>query len=152
MKNKIVNKKLIYNLLIILFILFAGGCKCYAQDSAPYLLNGEFVMEEDVDEYSICGIKIFLLNKSEKNICKANLAFFLFDKDGEPALECRNKLEFCVEENLSASESCDFCIALDKYMNSIPTENLFVDYLYLSKIEYEDGSVWEDPFGLLAFK
>ena len=37
-------------------------------------------------------------------------------------------------------------------MNQFPEEALYVDYLYVSRIEYEDGSLWEDPFGLTAFK
>ena len=37
-------------------------------------------------------------------------------------------------------------------MNSVPEDYLIIDYLYLSKIEYEDGTVWEDPYGLIAFK
>jgi len=132
--------------------LFFGSCKAYTQDYVPYVLNGEFVMEEGVSEYSICGVNLFLLNKSEKNIRRVNLVFFLFDKDGEPAIECRNKLEFSIEENIAASESSEFCIGLDEYMYSIPTEELLLDYLYLSKIEYEDGCVWEDPYGLVVFR
>ncbi len=147
-----INQKIICHLFICLLVLFTSSCKSYAQSYVPYLLDGEFVMDEESDDYSICGIKLFLVNKSEKNISKVNLVFFLFDKDGEPAIECRNKFEFNIEQNLTASESCDFCIGLDKYMNTIPSELLFVDYIYLSKIEYEDGSFWEDPLGLMAFK
>ncbi len=151
-KSNLFNQKIICLLLLVILFLFSGSCKSYAQSYAPYLLDGEFVMEDGAADYSICGIKLFLVNKSDKNISKVNLVFFLFDKDGEPAIECRNKLEFKVERVIAATESCDFCIGLDKYMNSIPSESLYVDYLYLSKIEYEDGSSWEDPFGLMAFK
>ena len=35
---------------------------------------------------------------------------------------------------------------------AVTQDPLLVDYLYVSKIEYEDGSRWEDPYGLVAFK
>ena len=80
-----------------------------------------------------------------------NIVFFLFDKDGEPASECRSKLSFEAEKAIASGEQASFCISLDSYMNTIPSEALVVDYLYLAKITYDDGSVWEDPLGLMAF-
>jgi len=134
----------------VLFLISA--CKTYSLDSIPYVMTGEFVMEENAADYSICGVDIFLLNKSEKAIKNINLVFFLFDQDGEPAYECRNKISLEIERKISAGEKASFCVSLDNYMNSIPSNLLLVDYLYLAKIEYEDGSCWEDPYGLTAFK
>lgn len=144
--------KRIRRYIFIICMLMMAGCKAYTQDSVPYVMNGEFVMEDKLSDYSICGIDLYLLNKSEKEIKSVCIVFFLFDKDGEPASECRNKISFEIEKYLSGGEDSSFCISLDKYMNSIPSEPLLVDYLYLSKIEYEDGSLWEDPYGLVAFK
>ena len=53
--------------------------------------------------------------------------------------------------DIDAGESCNFIMSLDKFMNAIPSDPLIVDYLYLAEIEYEDGSVWKDPLGLIAF-
>ena len=128
--------KKITRLITILVLLFFAGCKGYSLDTVPYLINGTFVMEDN----------------SQKEIEKISLVFYLFDKDGEPAYECRNKISAEVEKVLGAGEDCNFCISLDKYLNSIPEDSLQVDYLYISRIEYEDGSVWEDPFGMVAFK
>lgn len=151
MKSFMVNQKIIFRSIILFLSFFIISCKAYSKEIVPYIIDAKFSMEENSEDYSICGVNIFLLNKSEKNIKKINLVFFLFDKDGEPAEGCQNKLEFVVEKNLPASQSCSFCISLDKYLNTIPSEMLFVDYLFLSRIEYEDESVWEDPLGLIAF-
>ena len=144
--------KKIIRLITILVLLFFAGCKGYSLDTVPYLINGTFVMEDNSPDYSICGVDFYLMNKSQKEIEKISLVFYLFDKDGEPAYECRNKISAEVEKVLGAGEDCNFCISLDKYLNSIPEDSLQVDYPYLSRIEYEDGSVWEDPFGMVAFK
>ena len=150
---KIVRKKTYRILLFMMFlILFGTGCKTYSLEKIPYVMTGDFVMEESSADYSICGVDFFLLNKSEKEIKNLTIVFFLFDKDGEPAFECRSKISAQIEKNISAGEDCSFCMSLDNFMNSIPSEYLIVDYLYLSKIEYQDGSVWEDPYGLVAFR
>ena len=150
---KIVRRKIYRILLFMMFlILFGTGCKTYSLEKIPYVMTGDFVMEESSADYSICGVDFFLLNKSEKEIKNLTIVFFLFDKDGEPAFECRSKISAQIEKNISAGEDCSFCMSLDNFMNSIPSEYLIVDYLYLSKIEYQDGSVWEDPYGLVAFR
>ena len=143
--------KRLYRIICFSLLIFLAGCKGYSLDSVPYVISGKFVMEDNSSDYSICGTEIYLLNKSQKEVKTVNIIFYLFDKDGEPACECRNKISVEIERELSAGEDCTFCISLDSYMNSIPEEFLLVDYLYIARIEYEDGSLWEDPFGLVAF-
>ncbi len=144
--------KTIMRYIFAFCILLTSGCQAFSQDPLPYVINGEFVMEEGASDYSICGVNFFLFNKSQREIKKVDIVFFLFDKDGEPAYECRNKISASIEKIISAGQDCSFCMSLDSYMNSIPAEALLIDYLYLSRIEYEDGSLWEDPYGLFAFK
>ena len=138
---------------ICMFILLSfSGCKAFSLDSVPYVISGEFEMEDGTADYSICGVNFYLLNQHEKNISKINIVFFLFDQDGEPACECRSKISVEIKLDIEAGESAVFCMSLDQFMNSVPEYPLLVDYLYLAKIEYEDGSVWEDPYGLTAFR
>ena len=136
----------------VFLILFFPGCKAFSLDSVPYVIAGEFEMEEGSADYSICGVNFYLLNQHEKDISKINIVFFLFDQDGEPAWECRSKISAEITIDIEAGESRNFCMSLDQFMNSVPEDYLLVDYLYLAKIEYEDGSVWEDPYGLTAFR
>ena len=149
--KKLISKNTRYFLAFGFLLLFMS-CNVFSQESAPYLINGEFVMDENSPDYSICGVNIFLMNKSEKEIKKMNIVFFLFDQDGEPAYECRSKISVEIEESLPGGDSCNFCISLDRFLSSIPEAALMVDYLYLARIDYMDGSSWEDPYGLVAFK
>ncbi len=144
-------KKLIKFFLFGL-LFFLTSCKGFCLDSIPYVISGDFVMEENSLDYEICGVDFFLINQSDKDIRKINVVFFLFDQDGEPAYECRNKISVVTELDIDAGESCNFIMSLDNFMNVIPSDPLLVDYLYLAEIEYEDGSVWQDPLGLIAFK
>ena len=40
--------------------------------------------------------------------------------------------------------------SLDDYISEMPDEAYQIDFLYVSKIEYDDGGVWEDPYGVHA--
>lgn len=142
-------------ILLFFFLSVFTGCQSDSFEpfeSVPYVLSGNFVMEENSSDYSICGVDFSLLNKSEKRIKRVSIVFYLFDQDGEPALECQNKVSVQIDKVIEAGEVSSFCMSLDQFMNSIPANNLTVDYLFLSRIEYEDGSLWEDPYGLVAFR
>ena len=145
-------KKNIFFVSAVLFTVMIFGCKNFSIESVPYLAAGEFVMESDAEDYSVCGFDFQFYNQSVKNVKEIEVVFFLFDKDGEPAHECSNRIALEIEARIEAGESLKKCLSLDRFMNQFPEEELYVDYLYVSRIEYEDGSLWEDPFGLTAFK
>ena len=125
-----------YSCSFLAFLIFLlSGCSAFpaAPDLSaltagnnPYLVSGKFVMEEDSSDYD-------------------------FDSDGEPAQECWNQLSFDIEKIIDAEDSFEICLSLDSYMASVPQSQLRIDYLFVSKICYDDGSVWEDPYGLAAF-
>ena len=79
------------------------------------------------------------------------LVFFLFDSDGEPAYECPGRISFSIEKEIDPDEVFNICLSLDSYMIFVPQSLLEIDYLYVSKIVYANGSVWEAPFGFSAF-
>lgn len=142
-------------LFLIVFgflLVLLSGCKNFSIESVPYLISGEFVMESDSENYSVCGLDFQFYNQSVKDVKEISVVFFLFDKDGEPAHECSNRIALDIEAKIEAGVSFKKCLSLDHFMNQFPEELLYVDYLYVSRIEYEDGTFWEDPFGLTAFK
>lgn len=90
-------------------------------------------------------------NKLSKSVTGADFILSLFDEDGEPVFKTdwvKFRL-FLENEPLDGYEIREFCINLDEYFDA-DIENdasYIVDYFYTSRIEYEDGSVIEDPFG-----
>ena len=143
------NKKL--KLLSLAFLIFMSGCSVYSDESLPYTISADFVMEEESDDYQICGAQVTFYNWSEKEVNEFEVNFYLFDSDGEPARECWNMVTFDIVKTLAAGETCKLCLSLDTYMTSVPQALLTIDYLFVSKIIYSDGSVWEDPYGMAAF-
>ncbi len=121
-----------------------------AREKYPYLVSAEMVMEDSVD-YEIAGLNLFVMNKSEKEIKNFTLVFFLFDQDGNPPEYMKNSLVLSINSQIDPGEALQTCLSLDPYVYAVPEESYIVDFLYLSKITYTDGSVWSDPYGLKVF-
>ena len=145
-------KKICLFFVFSLMYLFFSACSGIAMEPLPYIISGQFEMEENSVDYEVCGLNLFVYNKLEKEIKEMTVDFYLFDRYGEPAMECQNRISLIIEKEIGGNESAQLCIRLDNYMISIPSELLEVDYLFLSKIVYEDGSEWNDPVGLAAFR
>lgn len=137
-------------LICIAFLLLFSGCQLMAREKTPYLVSAEMVMEDSAD-YEVAGLNLYLMNKSEKEIQSFTVVFFLFDEDGNPPEYMKNTLVLSINTQIDAGESFETCLSLDGYLYSIPQEAYQVDYLYLSKITYADGTVWSDPYGLKVF-
>ena len=138
-------------LLCSFYLMTLAGCSVFSIERTPYSVTAEFVMEEDSPSYKICGVDFSIYNFSTESIKEFELVFFLFDSDGEPASECPGRLSFTIEKEIEPDEVFNICLNLDSYITSVPQSLLEIDYLYVSKIVYANGSVWEDPFGFSAF-
>lgn len=136
--------------LIGIFFLFFVSCNLNAKEKNPYIAYGEMMIEESGD-YEVAGLSLYLLNKSDKAIESFTLVFYVFDENGNIPAGMRNNLVFDVVYGVEANESVETILCMDKYMNTIPEEPYQIDYLYLSKINYADGTSWSDPFGFNSF-
>ncbi len=136
---------------LLLFLLTLCSCSLFAKESCPYLVNGSVRLVSETGEFEAAGFDLFLVNKSVKTINNFTLVFFLFDEDGEAISNGRCNFVISVSKIVEAGKSLETCISLDPYLSEIPECPYEVDYLYISRVEYEDGSVWEDPLGLNAF-
>lgn len=139
-------KNRIFTMFFLFMCMLFSGCQLSAKENSPYIISGEMVTEDSSD-YEIAGLDFYLYNKMEKNITSFTVVFFLFDSDGNAPEGSKNIVVLTVTTEIDAKSSLRACINLDKYMTEIPDEPYQIDYIYLSKIVYEDGSEWNDPFG-----
>lgn len=140
----------VYVKIVLAVTCFFMGCSLYARNKSPYLINAQMVME-DSDAYDIAGLDLYIFNKTDKCIRDFTVVFYVYDADGNPPEGMKNNLVIPVEAEIEADDELSACICLDKYLTFIPEEPFQIDFLYLSKITYEDGSEWSDPFGLNYF-
>lgn len=141
--------KYLYLLFVMIWLL--SSCSAYAKESAPYYINADFVMENNSSDYQMCGVDLYFLNKTKKKINEFTVVFYLFDEDGEPISEGKSNIVLNINREIDENQTFFDCISLDKYFNGKPDSKCLIDYLYVSRIVYEDGSLWNDPFGMICF-
>lgn len=139
-----------YLLLFVLCILLMPGCSLVAGESAPYIIDGKMVVESS-SKYEAAGFEFYFINKSNKQIKNFTMVFYIYDEEGNPPGLGKNNIVINVASSIKAGESLSGCVSLDSYISEIPEEPYTVDYLYVSKITYEDNSVWDDPFGFAVY-
>ena len=138
-------------ILCCFMVLAFFGCSAFSLERSPYTINADFVMDEESSVYKICGVELSFSNLAAETVKEFEVVFFLFDSDGEPAYECPNRLAFSIEREIGSDEDFSVCLSLDSYMTFVPQSLLEIDYLYVSRITYTDGSIWVDPYGFSAF-
>ena len=136
----------------IFLALFFSSCALYGKSSAPYIVKGEMILEsENIDEeqnFELGGMNVYFFNKESKPVTEFTIVFTLFDQDGEPISIGRSSIVATIRKTVDPLTSFNCCLSLDQNLCEVPEEPYTVDYLYVSRIVYEDGSQWTDAFGL----
>ena len=115
---------------------------------APYSIVGEMEIDQKTEEafleYTFC-------NDSKKVVKDFTIVFYVFDSDGDVPLKNKNNIVVRIQTEVGAKEELSDKIKLNEYLSYIPEEPFFVDYLYVSSINYIEGTLWNDPFGFEVF-
>ena len=88
---------------------------------------------------------------SQKNIKSFTMVFYVFDEDGASPLYARNNVVLTIDEQIPAETKYDFSLNIDKFFYENSDGEYETEYLYVSKIAYEDDTEWTDPLGLEIF-
>ena len=115
----------------------------------PYAVKAEMVTDSS-SIYEVAGLDFSFLNKSDQAVKSLTLVFYMFDEDGNPPGLGSNNVELEIIACVDAKSLLEDCVSLDQFLYEIPDEPYQLDYLYVSRIVYEDGQVWSDPFGMYA--
>lgn len=139
----IVKAKLILNSFLCFFVVAN-----LLNAKAPYSIVGEMEINQKTEEafleYTFC-------NDSKKVVKDFTIVFYVFDSDGDVPLKNKNNIVVRIQTEVGAKEELSDKIKLNEYLSYIPEEPFFVDYLYVSSINYIEGTLWNDPFGFEVF-
>lgn len=115
---------------------------------APYSIVGEMEINQKTEEafleYTFC-------NDSKKVVKDFTIVFYVFDSDGDVPLKNKNNIVVRIQTEVGVKEELSDKIKLNEYLSYIPEEPFFIDYLYVSSINYIEGTLWNDPFGFEVF-
>lgn len=133
--------------LLFLMLLFSSCTMVFPLDTeVPYSVKGEMVLtENESDDFS--EFKFEFKNKSEKEVYAFTVVFFLFDQEGNPVTTGKPNISAIVREPVPSGEILESSFSLDRFLNGIPEVPYRIEYLFVKKIIYSDGTEWNDPYG-----
>lgn len=108
--------------------------------------------------YSSCGVHFSYTNTSTKTVARIKISCMVYsDKNGTNPFAGSNNIladfpENGVTDNIVPGDSRNFILNLDPYIYCTPSEPYLIDYFFVKKITFTDGSIWEDPFGTYSVR
>ena len=138
-------KRLFLCVMVCVFVNFL-----YAKEKLPYAIYG-LVNEDDETGSNQKTLELSFYNLSKKEVSDFTAVMFVFDQEGNSVLKNKNSLVLKFEERVLPGENLTVSVLLDPYVYDAEDEYYEIEYLYVSIIEYSDGTFWYDPFGLKRF-
>lgn len=146
------NKNLSVIFLSLLF--FIAGCSENTVDITKPLFAVTTPQYRSASEDNRCklgGVYFDLYNKADCSIVYIQTRMNVFDrKSGKSAFTGYGTIETESEVTIKKGQTRQMCIPLDQYITVEAEEGYVIDQFYVNYIEYEDGRIWKDAFGLYA--
>ena len=144
-------KKTAFLLAVALSLFSIISCQTTGNPDVPYIvLEPNVELGDDGVSYSFAGTRFTLYNDSKKDISSFSVSFMLYDSEGNNPFIGSNCITEDFYEVIPAESRGEFVVSLDSYLTQIPNEPYKLDFFYVKRISYADGSSWSDPFGLYA--
>ncbi|NLK46676.1 MAG: hypothetical protein GX297_08515 [Treponema sp.] len=108
--------------------------------------------------YAHCGVHFSYTNTSTKDVERIKISCMVYsDKNGTNPFIGSNHIladfpDEGISNNIASGESRNFILNLDPYIYSTPAAPFFIDYFFVRKVTFTDGSTFEDPFGTYHVK
>jgi hypothetical protein len=135
---------------ILFLILCFSGISVFGKSKLPYMIDAEMEID-DCAQYQIAGLNFNFWNKGKSKVREFTMVFCMYDEDGNPLALGKSNVVINVHALIDSGEFYEGTVSLDRFLLEMPEEPYQIDYLYVSRIVYDDDSVWTDPFGLQAF-
>jgi hypothetical protein len=136
---------------LALAALSMTGCSTVCGEFCPYLIEGAaFELGGNERDYDYACAKFSFHNGSDKDVSSFTVSFMLYDSEGNNPFVGSNNVVERVDGNVPSGASTAVLIPMDDYLTIVPDEPYKIDFMYVRKIEYADGSEWTDPFGMYS--
>ncbi len=116
-----------------------------AYEKAPYSIEARLSFEEQL------YLDFDFTNYSDLTAKEITIVCFIYDEDGNSPLQGKSGLVVHEDCYAESGETFSGRAALEKYSDFNADVLYEVDFVYISRIVYDDGSEWTDPYGLRYF-
>lgn len=101
-----------------------------------------------VSSFQFAGMTFVCNNTSAKRIRSLEVSFIAYtSKAGGNPFYGSNVITALVTADIPSDSSATCEISLDEHLACIPGKPLFIDCFHVTKVAFEDGSEWTDPYG-----
>lgn len=139
-------------LLLFFPIAALAFSSCTDSNVVPYVITEPICTFSHIENVHLYGgIHFTFYNNSNKDIDSLTFKCIVFNEEGQNPFVGSNNIIAKYNNPVYANDYKEIIISLDSYIYQIPKENLIIDYAYVSKIQYSDGSVWKDVNGIFTF-
>jgi hypothetical protein len=120
-----------------------------AKEAPPFVIGKPVsVAGEREGYYKYAGVEFTCHNKNTKTMSVISVSFMVYDAEtSKTPFIGSNIIKADFEGELAGDEEKLFIISLDTYIYTAPDKPYLIDFFYISRVEFVDGSVWEDPYG-----
>jgi len=136
-------------MLPAIIAVLSAGCAMMPQDPPPFVVTKPICrINEQSYEFTYAALSFGILNNGQEAIKQITVSFSLFDsKTQDNPFIGSNVFEIVKQETVQPGENKEILISLDKYIYTAPAEPYLIDFFYISKITYTNGSVSQDKYG-----
>lgn len=149
MKNKN-----ILTVLFLPFLLLLAGCNGNQIDiTKPQFTVSQPEYRSALEDPAcqIGGVYFDFYNKADYSVLFIETRMNVYDRQtGKNAFTGCGTIISQNDVVIKSGQKRKMCIPLDDYITVISQGGYIIDQFYVSRIEYEDGRVWKDDFGLYA--
>ena len=124
-------------------------CKKELDISVPYTIDGFLDVQADSKDERLF-FEYEFENSGKKDVCEFVVVFYVLDENGEPPLQGRNFVVLTVQEEVPAGGILSGRIDVSDWVCFESDKEYVTDFLFVSKIVYNDGSSWIDDTGLFV--
>lgn len=135
---------------ILFLILCFSGISVFGKSTLPYMIEAE-MRTDDCTDYQFAGLDFNFWNKGKSRVREFTMVFCMYDEEGNPLALGKSNTVITVHAFIDSGDFYESTVSLDCFFLETPEAPYQIDYLYVSRIVYDDNSVWSDPFGFQAF-
>ncbi|MEL3906607.1 MAG: hypothetical protein P1P65_06225 [Treponema sp.] len=137
-------------LIAFFHILFCISCKGVHSGTVPFAVSvPQCKIGAEPGYYEAAGIEFDFYNTSTKDMQEVEVQCMIFDAETKknPFIGS-NIVRAKIRQNIEGGTQKKLIIPLDNYIYIIPEKPYLIDYFFIRKITFNDGSEWKDVFGI----
>ncbi len=147
--DKRIPGRMLEMMLFLSLLPVMAGCR--QEMTMPPVLVSEPVclLSSACGNFNYAGVSFECHNTGSQKIVSMEVSFIVFtDEKGGNPFYGSNVLNASIGLNLAPASSAVCEISLDSRLAEIPETAFVIDCFYITKLTWEDGSEWADPYGL----